>query len=587
MQKHPLQAISFKLKASPGVTLIDVIVGIALFAIVFLGIYGAFQLSTTFVGSNRVRAGAIALSNERMEYIRALSYENVGTVNGIPSGGIPQSETVSLNGVDYTRRVFISYADDPKDGSGAADSNGITTDYKVAKVEVSWQFRGTIRKASLVSTIVPPGIETTTPGGTLVINALSALGTPLQGASVSLVNASVTPAVNVSTFTNVEGKATFPGAPAGVGYKITVTKEGHSTAKTYDATGANPNPSPGHLSVSLNQTTSSSFLIDILGGDTVRTYLIGGAGLWPDSFANSSLVASSSNVVVGGGEVISSGGAGAYEATGDFLSATITPAALLSWGEARFTKQTNASTTALVRLYYAAGGGQVLVPDTDLSGNAAGFASSPISLAALSTSTYASLFLRGYLSTIDANETPHLLDWEVSYTAGATPLPSISFAVRGDKLIGTTGSGDPIYKFSASYQTDAAGFVNVSSLEWDNYTHTITTPGYDVAESCNPQPVSLNPGAAVTTDIILAPDTAHSLLIAVRSSAGVLLSGATARLYKSGFDQTKTSSSCGQAFWSALSAGTYSLDVSLAGYQPTTVNNVDVSGDTTLPVSFP
>src|SRR3989344_5795420 len=62
---------------SRGVTFIDTVVGTALMLVVFLGIAGVFQLSIDVVTNNKARAGAIALANERMEYIRSLAYASI------------------------------------------------------------------------------------------------------------------------------------------------------------------------------------------------------------------------------------------------------------------------------------------------------------------------------------------------------------------------------------------------------------------------------------------------------------------------------------------------------------------------------
>jgi Tfp pilus assembly protein PilV len=103
-------------RASRGVSLIDTLVGTALMLVIFLGIAGAIQLSLDVVTNNKARAGAIALANERMEYIRSLAYASVGTVGGIPSGTLAQTETTTMNGI--TCRVApIEYVDDAKDGS--------------------------------------------------------------------------------------------------------------------------------------------------------------------------------------------------------------------------------------------------------------------------------------------------------------------------------------------------------------------------------------------------------------------------------------------------------------------------------------
>ena len=120
---------------SRGVTLLDTVVGTSLMLVVFMGIASTFKLSVDVVTNNKSRAGAIALANERMEYVRSLSYASIGTVGGVPAGSIPETESISLNGANYTRRTYIEYTDDPKDGLGAADSNGVFIDYKSVKVD--------------------------------------------------------------------------------------------------------------------------------------------------------------------------------------------------------------------------------------------------------------------------------------------------------------------------------------------------------------------------------------------------------------------------------------------------------------------
>jgi hypothetical protein len=259
-----------------GVTLIDTIVGISLMLVVFLGIAATFRLSVDVVTNNKARGGAIALADQRMEYIRSLAYTAVGTALGIPSGTIAQSETVSLNGVTYTRRTVIVYADDPKDGTGASDTNGITADYKAVKVDVAWTSRyGGTRHVDLATRISPAtGLETnpcSSSCGTLVINVANSASAPLSGASVAITNPSASPAVNFSTFTNASGTVTLLAAPAASGYAVVVTNPGYST----DQTNTGSNPTRSALTVSSNQTTSATFQIDALSSMTVLTLAYG------------------------------------------------------------------------------------------------------------------------------------------------------------------------------------------------------------------------------------------------------------------------------------------------------------------------
>ena len=422
-----------------GTSLLDTVFGTALLLLVFVGLYGAFQLTLELVQSSKSKTGALALANERMEFIRSLSYGDIGTVGGIPQGTLDEEETETLNGIEYTRRTFVQYVDASQDGVGGSDANGITTDYKTVKVNVEWQFREDTRSFSLVTSIVPQGVETVVEGGALRVSVLNALGSPVPSAQVSVTNSTLSPVVSLSTFTNTNGVVEFLGAPSASNYEVVVSKTNYSGTQTYSVSGANPSPSPGHLSVLESQTTSSSFAIDVVGIATVKTFEVG--------------------------------------------------------------------TT--------------------------------------------------------------------------TPLQNIALSVTGEKTIGVDSEDNPIYKYSSSINTGSAGSVMLSGLEWDNYTITIDdgAEGYDIAEACVPQPFALSPGESETVNIYLAADAAHSLLVDVKGSSGAVLSGASVRLYRGGYDTTTPTGTCGQSFFNnSLSSGTYSIDVSLLGYTPITIGSIEVSG---------
>lgn len=246
-----------------GVTLIDTVVGIALMLVVFLGIFAAFELSVDVVSNNKARSGAIALADQQMEYIRSLSYASVGTVGGVPSGTLQQSQIISLNGVTYTRRTIVLYEDDPKDGTGASDSNGITEDYKAAKVDVAWTTRNGTRHVDLVTRVSPAnGLETnpcSSACGTFVANVVNSVSQPVAGASVTITNSTTNPTVNFSTFTNASGTVTLLAAPAASGYSVSASDPGYTSA------------SASSLTVSNNQTTSKTLAIDSYSAITAVT----------------------------------------------------------------------------------------------------------------------------------------------------------------------------------------------------------------------------------------------------------------------------------------------------------------------------
>lgn len=562
-----------------GISLIEVVVGVSIMTVVFLGIFGAFKLSIDLVFSTKTKIGAVALLTERMEYIRSLPYTSVGTVGGIPAGPVLQLEQVTLNGTVYTLRTFIQYTDAPEDGLGTADENSITADYKTVKVEVLWSVRDAPRTTSAVTYATPVGLETLDSGGTLQVNVFDALTQPVPQASVRIVNAAVQPAVDVTALTNASGVTSFPGALEGAGYEITVTKPGYSTAKTYSVTAQNPNPSPNHVSVASGDTSTASFAIDTLGSLTVSSYTPPGPGSFSDTFTNQSKLFATSSVTAAGGALVLEKTDGVYVLSGNAFSLPTSPTNLTAWDQLSFTASTSANTSATVRLYYFDGSVYSLVPDTDLPNNSTGLSGGTTDLSALSTATYASLQLGVLLETANSAETPELLDWSVSYSAGPDPLPNIAFSIFGNKTVGTTGGGAPVYKFADSFITDQSGRSVLSAVEWDAYTLTLDDPLYDIAELC-PRAVSVLPGQNLEVSALLASASPDSLRVVVESNgapvadAGVALSGGVVV-------GNETSSACGQAYFGNLPPTTYTITITKAGYQVHT-EDVAVSGDATL-----
>jgi len=184
----------------------DVIIGTALMLIIFVALNGLLRTSLLIASLAKTKSIATTAAGSQMEYIRSLTYDSVGTLGGIPAGVVPQNATTTINGLAVGIRTFIEYADDPADGTGAADTNGITTDYKRIKVTASYEAAGQFRTIDVVSNYAPPGLETTTNGGTLQVQVVSAVGAPVSGASVRILNSSINPTVDVTTFSDARLK---------------------------------------------------------------------------------------------------------------------------------------------------------------------------------------------------------------------------------------------------------------------------------------------------------------------------------------------------------------------------------------------
>lgn len=146
-----------------GLLLVDVLVGVAVIGTVLIGLYGAFQAAVAAVTVAKGEAGAVAVVSSEMEYVRGLPYADVGVVGGTPAGVMPAFSIRTQNGVPYSLVVAVSYVDDPADGAGANDQDGIVNDYKKIIVTATWPSRSGTASVSSVSYVAPPGVETASP----------------------------------------------------------------------------------------------------------------------------------------------------------------------------------------------------------------------------------------------------------------------------------------------------------------------------------------------------------------------------------------------------------------------------------------
>lgn len=557
---------------------VDVIVGTALVLIIFTALVGLLRSSLQVTSLAKSRAIATAVAESQLEYIRSLSYDQVGTVGGIPAGPVPQTSTTTENGLTFPVRTLITYMDDPADGIGAADANGITTDYKRIKVSVSYFANNRTQTVDLVSNYAPPGLETTTGGGTLKVSVVNATGVAVAGASVHILNAAVSPAIDLTTFSDAQGTVFLPGAPTSTQYQVSVSKSGYSSAQTYARDATNQNPTPGYLTVVKDQTTTGTFAIDLLASLTLRTYLPIATSTFSDPFTSSGSVAALNSTVVSGGVVQLADTGDGYAYSGSVQSTAQAPTYLAGWGIAAATTSVPAGTS--VRFHVLDGSGNP-VPDTALAGNASGFTGS-VDLSSLSTTTYPSLALSADLLTNATTTTPQLQSWSLSYARGPIPLGSVPFTLTGTKTIGSTGAGLPIYKTTVSASTDASG-ASAQSLEWDAYALSLSA--YDVVQACNAPPYALAPGSVSETRLIAATSTANMVLVSVRDVNGAV-GGAAVTLSSGGYTKTLTSDTCGSAYFGALSSGTYSVSVVKAGYTTFNATGISVSGHVFYPASL-
>jgi hypothetical protein len=567
-----------------------VLVGTAILLLVFIGLYGAFQLGLKVVGQSKARITATALANQKIEIARNLPYNQVGTIGGIPSGSIEEAETITRNNIEYTVKTTIGYVDDPFDG--LAPDDPLPNDYKRVKVKVSWSgFLG--GEVILITDIAPKGLETTEGGGNLLISVFNALGIGIGQADIHLVNTEVEPPIDASYQTNDQGQYLVAGAPSSTAaYQITVTKSGYSTDRTYGKDEV-ANPEKPHATVLEGKLTEISFSIDELSNFSIQTLSPWGSDNFSDSFLDESKISESADILVDQGEAALATTTDGYVSSGYLLSIPIIPDNLISWDEFSWTDNEPLETDTEYQVFYASGTSWLLIPDSDLAGNKDGLESSPVDLTDLATTTYAQLKVKGNLSTNNASATPALFDWSVSWITGEpTPIGNVSFNLQGNKTIGTDAQEEPVYKYSTDFSTDSAGQLNIPNLEWDAYDFTIDPAENLDLVSTNPtsnplgQNIDLLPNTIQSVSLFL--DAENSLLVTIKSSDTLEpVFSAQVRLSNSGlgYDQTQFTDEQGEALFIPLEAATYDLEVQADGYESYS-GTVDISGDRTTTINL-
>lgn len=184
--------------------------------------------------------------------------------------------------------------------------------------------------------------------------------------------------------------------------------------------------------------------------------------------------------------------------------------------------------------------------------------------------------------SIDATATLHLAS-TTDRDNNFTPFENKAFHLRGGKIIGTNALGNPVYKYEQDLQTESSASLTLEDMEWDSYQLTLTSGSWDLSGTNPLRPILVFP----TTELdILFASSSHetdTLLVAVSDASGSAIASASAQLTgPGGYDETLPSGEAnapdfGQAFFSPLTTGDYTLAVTKLGYEPNS-SPVTVSG---------
>lgn len=262
-----------KIKKEKGLSLIEMVVCVAILAILVASVYGFFVAVINGIAFYRQKTVISSLADQYMETARNMPYSQIGTIQGNPHGPLADLVdpiNVSVNGKNYQIYYAVSYVDDPSDGTALLGTDPSPNDYKQIKLYIKNIASGSTN--SFLTNISPQGLEGLASGGALYLQVFNAVGQPVPGATINIKNTSVTPNINLTRTADASGNWIEVGLPDSANsYSIIVTKNGYSGDRTLPISAQNPNPTKPDATISNGQVTKISFSIDQLSNLTLQT----------------------------------------------------------------------------------------------------------------------------------------------------------------------------------------------------------------------------------------------------------------------------------------------------------------------------
>lgn len=257
-----------------GVGLIEAVIGVAVFLLIAVGVYQSYSKIIEVVRLSRLRATASTIANEKIELIRNLPFQDVGIMGGFPVGKIPAIETITRNGAQFNITTTIRNIDDPFDGIvGGSPNDTAPADYKLVEVNITCLNCRIFQPFIQTTTVSPKDLEIAGGGGALFIKVIDANGNPVPQAKVHVENKKLTPNLVIDDLTNNLGLLQLVDVPPSTGgYNSSTTKAGYSTDQTYPPGGSgNPNPVKEDSTVAAGEVTQVTLAIDRVSTINVST----------------------------------------------------------------------------------------------------------------------------------------------------------------------------------------------------------------------------------------------------------------------------------------------------------------------------
>jgi len=562
------------MKRINGFTLIELLIGIFVFSLVFLAISGLIIMTMRASADVQNRINASALIQAKLETAKNTSYEEIGIIDGYPSGIFEATETEIMGGKEYLVKTRVDYIVDPKDGVADPDDE-CPNDYKKMEVEVSWQ-KPYAGRSIMATNLVPDNLaqECLEEGGVLSVNVFDALGEMVANPTIEIIDPETLEVVKTAV---PDSGHHYFSLPVG-SYRAVASKTGYSVERTYGVEEIAA-PSKINPNIANGKSLEINLSIDKLSSVSVNTLYPWVTSDFSDSFSNMEKISDFSGVVASGGKLLLEKEEDSYVFSGYAVSDEINPTSLIEWVEFQWEDEKTEGTGIRYQLFFSNDGENWnLIPDGDLAGNSIGFSDSPLDLSGLNIGTYYNLKLRANLSTSNQAITPYLDEWIISWkSSGGMPAPNVLFNMRGDKKIGKNELEEFVYKHDTDNNSGPAGKINLSEVEWDSYSFSILPAGLELESiEPSPQPIGVDPDTSQTINLFV--ESQNSLLFTIKNSETLEpIFSASVRIYKEGYDLTLYTDNEGMVHFIPLDSGQYNVEAQASGYESNS-DLINVSG---------
>lgn len=264
MSRFFLYRENFKQRSS-GLSYIETVVGVAIFALVAVSLYTTYERIFVTVRTAQSRVNATALINEQFEIARNLPYAQVGTVGGVPSGVLLPVQTLVRSGMTFVATTTVRNIDQPFDGIVGGSPNDLSpADNKLIEIQITCLSCANFRPMTLTTIVAPKDLEGASTNGSLFIRVMDAGGLPVASADVHVLNNMSSTTIDINDITATSGMLQIIDAPPGAEtYQIWVSKPGYSLDQTYSSVGpTTTNPVKPHATIAVQTVTQLTFLID-------------------------------------------------------------------------------------------------------------------------------------------------------------------------------------------------------------------------------------------------------------------------------------------------------------------------------------